>query len=324
MMKVCVVGGSGYLGGQVAAYLKETGHEVTLVYRTPPRDSGGLMKRVDRSIRGDLADPRFVREVATLPFDSSVYCVSLNHFQSQEDLGAALGINVSPLIQLASLLCDRQYFGRFVYFSTMQVYGNIKPGDLIDETTPLRPLNNYGLTHLMCEETLSCLKRSKGLDAVSVRLSNGYGAPAFASNDCWWLVVNDLCRTAIEKRRIELKSDGTPQRDFIHVRDIARAVALLLETDAQLPPAVNLASGDTLTIRELAHAVAGVAEKSGAAVPIFLPGGVQSVAVPYDGDKSRFRIRTSALDSFGFRTSIPLTQGIADLLEFVRRVDATR
>ena len=116
---------------------------------------------------------------------------------------------------------------KFIYFSTIHVYGNL-PKETITEDYQLQPLNTYGLTHLLSENICNYYNDKTETDCINVRLSNSYGSPVFKENNCWWLVINDLCKTAIENSEIRLQSDGSPQRDFIHGDDIAHACEKIL------------------------------------------------------------------------------------------------
>ena len=83
----------------------------------------------------------------------------------------------------------------------------------------------------MSEEIVNYYHLKTKTKCINVRLSNGYGSPVFKENNCWWLVINDLCKTAFTKNQIKLLSDGSPQRDFIHLSDICRAMEMLIETE---------------------------------------------------------------------------------------------
>ena len=137
----------------------------------------------------------------------------------------------------------------------MQVYGNYSKMNLISEKKNKKNNNVYALTHSMCEDILSNLSYHENFSPISLRLSNGYGFPELSSCDCWWLVINDFCSNAIRNSEIRLNSDGSPLRDFIHISDISIAVEKILNSDKKLPLEMNLASGKTLSMLEIAHLV---------------------------------------------------------------------
>lgn len=317
-MRFTVIGASGYLGGRIAQYLKQQGHEVVGVYRTPPVDPLGVLDSLDETLQGDLIDTGFIHKVAACEPEVLVYTVSLNHHDSETDYRESININLAPLMELGRKLAEQNFFKRLIYFSTLQVYGTIQLGQTVDESTLINPKNMYGLTHAFCEQGLNYLKRTHRLDSVSLRLSNGYGAPAFPSCDCWWLVINDFCRSTHNDGKIQLKSDGTPQRDFIHVEDIARAVEFLAKTEQELPSILNLASGDTLTMLELAHITASVFEKrNGKTMSVFLPGKIKSLSSYEHRHNKKFIITSDKLTNLGFEKIKTIEDGINEVINYL-------
>ena len=200
MSRIAVIGASGYLGGNISKYLQEQGHDVIGVYREHPKDPENVLEKLWRTLQGDIEDSAFLKEIVSTAPEIIVYTVSLNHHDCEKDYLRSINVNVSPVMELGRLLSEQSSFKRFIYFSTLQVYGKIDPGEVIKEDRPIQPNNLYGLTHAFCEDGLSLLQRNKGLQSVCIRLSNGYGTPAFLFCDCWWLVLNDFCRTATQRR----------------------------------------------------------------------------------------------------------------------------
>ena len=65
----------------------------------------------------------------------------------------------------------------------------------------LEEINFAFSSHLLSENICNYYNDKTETDCINVRLSNSYGSPIFKENNCWWLVINDLCKTAIEKNR---------------------------------------------------------------------------------------------------------------------------
>ena len=105
---------------------------------------------------------------------------------------------------------------------------------LIDEKHKKKICNIYSLTHSMCEDLL--LKLNSKLKSHSLRLSNSYGMPVLKNINCWWLVLNDLCRSAKKNGKIIIKSDGTALRDFIALVTKSYFKALMeISSDIRMP-----------------------------------------------------------------------------------------
>ena len=143
----------------------------------------------------------------------------------------------------------------------MQVYGSYEKILKINEDQVKNAENVYALTHSLCEDTLRLMNKYENFESISLRLSNGYGYPKLKSCDCWWLVINDFCKNAIENKEIKLNSDGSSLRDFIHISDISVAVEKLITTTKKIPEKINLASGKTLSMLEIAKIVNDISNK---------------------------------------------------------------
>ncbi len=320
-MKVLVAGAGGYLGGRVSQHLAERGHSVTALVHHRPKDAGAWEKHIARVVEGDAANDEKLSSALKDKPDCVVYLISLDHRESGKDPFKTLDVNAGIFWKLLDA-CAQQGSSRIIYLSTQQVYGKYNPGDVIDEDTPLLPVNAYGLTHMYCEELASLYSREKGLDCISVRLSNGFGAPVFAECNCWWLAVNDFCRMAFRERAVKLLSDGTPQRDFIPVADVCQAIEMLVtSTSSSLKhPVYNLGGGKTYTMLETAHRVAAVcSEKYGEEIPVLLPDGKYSSGAGHHHDMSRFTFDIGRIKELGFKPSADLHPGIEEVLDFLEK-----
>jgi UDP-glucose 4-epimerase len=204
---------------------------------------------------------------------------------------------------------------KFIYLSTIHVYGDL-PNKIITEDHDPIPLNAYGLTHLLSENICDYYNQKTETKCINVRLSNSYGSPVFSENNCWWLVINDLCKTAFSKNEIKLLSDGSPQRDFIHSSDICRAIEILIEAKDNFNQNIfHLASGETLTILELAHAVREVFKnRYQKQINICLPNNSTPVEPNIE---NRFSIDISRMNKLGFQPKIALKDGINELFDFL-------
>ena len=111
---------------------------------------------------------------------------------------------------------------------------------------------------------------------TSLRLSNAIGAPAFANSDCWWLVLNDLCLSAVRNKKLILKSDGLADRDFLHIENVGNIISgLARENIDNGYQTYNLCTGANITIKNLAVRVAEIAkEKFNIDAPVFGPNGL--------------------------------------------------
>ena len=153
-------------------------------------------------------------------------------------------------------------------------------------------------------------------------MSNSYGSPTFIENNCWWLVINDLCRKAIENNEIRLKSDGSPLRDFIHGNDVVSAIQVLIETKENFDEnIINIASGTTCSILELAHNVSiKYKEKYNKEIPVVLNDNTVSESLPTFQSKQKFYIDISKIKQLGFKQKTSISEGISEIFNYLEEI----
>lgn len=138
----------------------------------------------------------------------------------------------------------------FIYMSTFQVYG--KYTGRITEETLLEPKNDYGNTHLFSEFYLKQFEKQVPYSAI--RLTNSYGCPLDHDSSKWYLILNDLSRSAVQNKEIVLKSNGLAPRDFIWMGDVCEIFEKLILSEAK-NEIYNLAGERTYTMLEIANYV---------------------------------------------------------------------
>ena len=87
---------------------------------------------------------------------------------------------------------------RFIYLSTAHVYSSPLLGNVTEDICP-RNLHPYATSHLAGENILIS---DDGIQGVVLRLSNSFGAQVHKDVNCWMLLINDLCRQAVEDKKI--------------------------------------------------------------------------------------------------------------------------
>lgn len=314
-MRIAIVGASGFIGGVVSRYFVCQGRSISVVYRNEPAGAEGWWNSIEEKIKGDICDERVLDGVVELQPEVCIYLVSLNHRESAGPMADVTPVNVLPAWGLLERLAGMNWKGRFIYMSTQQVYGRNIQGS-VNEETPVCPSNYYGLTHRIVEQLCLYFRDNHGLDAVSVRLSNSYGVPAFRSNDCWWTVVNELVNKAAQERVLTLHSDGSPVRDIVYVEDVARFLELFLFSRRGNEAVINLGSGETYSIYRVARTIQQEYEaRSGFTCPIVRADGSPVEELPEN--PGGFIYDTGVARSHGFRPGVDLRTGINRILDYL-------
>ena len=207
MKRVCVIGGSGFLGSHVADALSETGYQVTIYDRTP----SPWLRQNQVMVVGDILD-----EVALERAISGADIVY--NFAALADLNLALDkpletirVNVLGNAQVLEL-CRRHQIERFVYASTVYVYS--------------REGGFYRCSKQAAESYVEEYQRVYGLDYTILRFGSLYGPRADLGNGLYRMVKQILATGA-------LRYEGSPDalREYIHVTDAAMASVAALGDD---------------------------------------------------------------------------------------------
>ena len=317
-MKIVVTGGNGYIGARLCQYLAHKGEQVIpLCFSSVPEDEEwkDIMFAI---LQGDICQEETIAKIAALKPDVIIHLVSLDHHDSEKEPGLVNQVNVLPTWRLLDS-CTKNGLKKFIYFSTMQVYG-ILPNEIIDENYPVNTVNTYGLTHLLSEQICDHYNRKTATNIISVRLSNSYGDPIFHENNCWWLAINDLCKNAFINKEIRLLSDGTPQRDFIHGNDVCKAIHCLINTDEKLiNNTYHISSGETVTLMELAQIIKKEFQlRYNQTLPIVnLEGIINEKNFNFFIEK--YTIDNNKLQKLGYFPDYSLSQGVNELFSYLEK-----
>lgn len=223
-MRILITGGFGYLGGRLAQYFIEQGHEVYLGTRREV-NSPYWLPQAD-VVQNCWDDPASL-ELNCSGMDVVIHAAGMNAEDCVVDPVTALYINgIATARMLRAAI--RQGVKRFIYLSTAHVYGSPLAGTITEETCPVS-LHPYATSHRAGEDVVRAAHQRGEIEGVVIRLSNAYGAPAHKDANCWMLLVNDLCRQAVSSREMILHSSGMQRRDFVPFSDVCRAVEHLFK-----------------------------------------------------------------------------------------------
>ncbi|TXJ76055.1 SDR family oxidoreductase [Streptomyces lavendulae] len=241
-MRILVLGGTGYLGRRVTERVRALPGAHLL--------AGG---RTGAEYTVDLAaDPteRLAKTLAAAAPDAVVNCAGA----TGGDPVTLAEVNARGPAVLCAALREAAPAARLVHLGSAAEYGPGTPCAAVTESAPARPVTPYGATKLA--GTLAVT--SAGLDAVVLRIGNpvGPGAPPASLPGR----MAALLRAAGSDPGAVLRlGDLSAYRDFVDVRDVARAVALAVTAPGPLPPVLNIGGGGALPVRDLVQGLARLA-----------------------------------------------------------------
>ena len=224
-MKILITGGFGYIGGRLAkAIIANTEHRVILGSRESKSIPNGLDGATGVLIRWD--SPESLNRI-TSGVDVVIHASGMNSQDCEDDPNMALevnGIATSNLLMAAI----KQKVGRFIYLSTIHVYGTPLAGR-ITEDSPTVGIHPYATSHQAGEDAVLMENKKGSIKGIVVRLSNAFGAPIHNDVNCWTLLVNDLCKQAVNHQELVLSSSGRQKRDFVSLTNVCSAIIHLTE-----------------------------------------------------------------------------------------------
>jgi len=295
--RVLVTGGGGYIGSVLVPDLLAQGLAVTVVDTF--RSSGTALASCCRypcfeAVRGDVRDESLMRSLVARADVILPLAALVGAPLCDRDPSAAVGVNRDSILMLLRLLSRDQ---KLVFPTSNSGYGVGERDRYCTEESPLRPVSLYGRTKVEAEQAI--LDRGQG---VTLRLATVFGMSPRMRLD---LLVNDLTYRAV-KDRVAVIFEGHFRRNYIHVRDVARAFVHAIESYDGMngrPYNVGLSEANLSKV-ELCQAIQRH-------VPDFT---YVEAPVGEDPDKRDYVVSNARLEATGFLPRWSLDDGIAELV----------
>jgi len=286
------------LGSTLVPRLLELGHRVTVLDNFMFKQNSLLDSCASENfdvVRGDARDEGTLKPLLKdvdyiIPLAALVGAPLCNR-----DKSGTVSTNRDAVISVAKLASKEQ---RIVYPCTNSGYGVGQKGIYCTEETPLNPISSYGKTKVEAESFL--LDRG---DAISLRLATVFGMSPRMRLD---LLVNDFTYRAVKDRFIVV-FEGHFKRNYIHVRDVARAFIHVIDNfEAMKNESYNVGLSDAnLSKLELCS-------KIKEQVPDFT---IMEAPIGEDPDKRDYIVSNEKIESTGFKPTHSLEMGIKELIK---------
>ena len=251
-MRILVTGNQGYIGTVLVPLLQQQGHEVTGYDIGYYKDC--LLMPDTVSVKQISKDIRDVTIKDLEGIEAIIHLAALSN-DPLGDLSPGLTeeINLFGTLKLAEL-AKISGVKRFIYSSSQSMYGISKVDAELDEyDSEKNAITAYARTKWEAELALNKMQ-TQDFMVVSFRPSTVFGASPRLRCD---IVFNNLVACAYTTGRIEIKSDGTPHRPVVHVKDVCSAYQAGLNAPAELVAGrafnVGIPNGN-FTVRQLAEA----------------------------------------------------------------------
>lgn len=356
---VLITGGAGFIGSHLADELLTAGYRVRALDSLDAQVHGPECRRPDYldprvELRvGDVRDPAAVAEALQGVSAVFHFAARVGVGQSMYEMASYMDTNVRGTAVLLEQI-RQSAVERLVVASSMSIYGEglyrtahgrrvetqrsltrLRQGEweaIGPEGEALEPIPTpeskrpslasvYALSKMDQERLCLLFGKAYDIPAVALRFFNAYGERQALSNP-YTGVLAIFGSRLLNARPPLLFEDGRQRRDFVHVRDVARACRLALETPAATGQCFNVGSGQSISVLELAEAIARAMDRD--------------IAPEVTGEYRTGDIRhcfadiSRAREILGFTPQIPLERGLEELAQWlptqraVDRVDQAR
>lgn len=301
--RVLVTGGAGFIGSNICHILEGNGYDVVVL---DSFDWGHIenIENMDVEIeRADIRDADIVDDLVQSVDGVFHLAAHVGNRRSINDPIVDAEINVTGTLNLLES-AKRHEVSKFVYSSSAAIFGEVEYTPL-DESHPVEPDSPYGVTKLAGEKHCLCYSRLHDIDVVCLRYFNVYGINQ--RYDEYGNVIPIWTKRLLDREPLIIYGDGEQTRDFIDVRDVARANLLAYESPEANGP-INIGTGEATKIKNLAQIFVDIADRD--------------VEVRYEPPR-KGEVRHSVADvskaenQLGFEPEISLNDGVEDYVSWL-------
>lgn len=260
-MKVLITGGAGFIGSHITEELVKENYEVVIVDNLITGKEGNIPKGIQfyqADICGDL-DHIFLIEKPDYVIHQAAQVSVSNSIREPLYDGKA---NILGTINVLNS-CVKHKIKKFIFASTAALYGSPKYLP-IDESHFLEPISFYGLSKLNAEAYIKLFSKLFDLKYTILRYANVYGMRQDINGEAG--VVAIFIEQLLRQQDPKIYGDGYQTRDFVFVKDVARANRLALDKGEN--EIINIGTQTQITVRDIVKELAELLDVE--VFPIFL------------------------------------------------------
>lgn len=269
MKKICIIGGAGFIGHNLAVQLKDVGHDVTCVDNLMVNNLISVIGNNDglkfkslnkkiiesrlnildkKNIELKIADARdyhlISRLISELKPDIIIHLAAVSHAnRSNKDPFNTFDHSFRTLENV--LDASRGNIERLIYFSSSMVYGNFTKNE-VEESDQCDPIGIYGALKYCGEKIIKAYNQVFDLPYTIIRPSALYGERCISRR-----VGQIFIENAINNHEIKIGGDGEDKLDFTYIKDLCNGVQLCIEKEKSINEIFNLTFGSSRTINNM-------------------------------------------------------------------------
>ena len=295
-MQVLIIGSEGFIGRELGAFLRQQGHSVT--------GADIIAQTGDDYHQINAMDPDYAKVFADKAFD---FCINAsgqaNVRQSFDEPKLDFDSNAVTVFRLLDAIRISRPTCKFLQLSSAAVYGNTTE-PILKEDFPPRPFSPYGYHKWMAELVCSEFNRFYQLPTCCMRIFSVYGEGQ--TKLLFWDIWQKYKR---QPEKIELFGSGDEKRDFIYIKDLARAVEFIMLNHPFDGSTVNVANGRGWSIREAATSFCKILDPK-----TTLAFSQKSKS----GDPNNLVADISILSGYGYQPAHAFEKGLSNYIQWLK------
>ena len=211
--------------------------------------------------------------------------------------------NVTAVSKICEFLSNKSYLKKFLQIGTSELYGPVS--EPVDENYPINPTSPYSISKLAADMHLETMFKVRKFPMNIIRPSNGYG-----SGQLLYRIVPKSAYLILKGEKFPLEGGGRVKKSFMHCRDIARAIYMILHK-GKMGEIYNAGVDQPISMREIVEKVAKCLDKNFDDVVNITEGRLGEDAQYWLSSKKLF-------NDTGWKPEISIDEGIKETVDWVK------
>lgn len=311
-MKILITGGAGFIGSHLCEKFVEAGHNVLCLDNFMNGELSNvrslLGKRNFKLINGDVRNLDQLEKVVSQGAEAIIHLAAQIHVD-RSIIEPRLTYETNVFGTLNVLELARMHdIDKVIHASTSEVYGSAQYVPM-DEKHPLNAPHPYGASKIAADRMCRAYIETYGLNVCIMRSFNTYG-PA-QKDSGYGGVISIFVRRLLRDNPPIIYGDGKQTRDYMYVKDLAKAYELILQHEKSLREEINFGTGKETKIIDLARTLIRICHKQRKVKPVHVaprPGEVKRLVADY----------TKAHKLLGWVPKYTLENGLTEFIDWYK------
>lgn len=261
-MNILVTGGAGFIGSHLVDLLLEKNYRVTILDNLKNGSlinlKNALKSKNAKFIKGDILKQSDVKvSMKNVDIIFHLACLGVRHSLHSPLENHRVNAEGTLLVLEAA---RKHRIKKMFYISSSEIYGGVDNFPISENSSP-KPLTVYGASKLAGENYAYAYYKCFGLDTTIIRLFNNYGPRAHFEGDAGELIPRTIMNAFFNKSPV-IFGDGKYTRDFLYVKDTARALVCLIGNSNLKGVTLNIGTGKEIKIKDVITQILSLMKKN--------------------------------------------------------------